>query len=178
MRIRGAGSHVLAMETSLLVMVGIGRIDASLHAEWLEQVETMRRDALPTVALRPDPHPSVLLDTAKHPSLRALLHTLQEAGPDLTYFVVWCALIASDLHVADTFLLVNITSPMACRFTLRFHLLRHRAVLERITRERTLILHADPSDEGIRLAIDVPDLGLQLAQVGTYQEALGRDCEQ
>ncbi len=167
------------MTPSLLVMVGTGRLTDSLSAQWIEHVDRMRQEALPLIAVSPDPVPSVLLDTEKRPDMRDLIGALRSADEsNLAFLASWCALIASDLSVADTFLLVNVIRPLACHITLRFHLLRHHSALARIDQVRQLTLCTAPPQESVLLALDVPDLGEQLAQVRTYQAALSRQREQ
>src|SRR5205814_1226560 len=90
------------------------------------------------------------------------------------YLVVWCALIASNLSIADTFLLVNMTKPIVCRFTLRFHLTRHRTALEMIEQTKKLAIFVEPTKELMLLDVNVPDLGEQLTQVRAYQESMTR----
>src|SRR5437016_105172 len=135
------------MDDSLIVMVGIGRMDASLSPEWIEKIETMKREALPMVAVRSEPIPSVLLDSHQAPEMRDLIRALQSKAHAPEYLVVWCALIASNLSIADTFLLVNMTKPIVCRFTLRFHLIRHRAALEMIDQTKKLAIFVEPTKE-------------------------------
>ena len=151
-------------------MVGIGRIDDSLTAQWIEQVETMRNESLPMIAVSPDRIPSVLLDVEKRPEMHELIRTLQSAGSDLEYLVVWCALIASDVSIADTFLLVNVRKPIECKLTLRFHLIRHRTALEMIDKVRKLEVYSEHPNEFVLIDVNVPDLGEQLAQVRKYEE--------
>lgn len=168
------------MTPSLLVMVGTGRLTDDLSAQWIEHVDTMRQDALPLLAVSPRPVPSVLLDTEKRPELRALIWALRTAaGADFTFLVTWCAVMASDLSVADTFLLVNVIKPLTCRIIVRFHLLRHHATLVCIDQVRQLTLCTTPPQaSSVRLALDVPDLGEQLAQVQAYQALLSRQREE
>jgi hypothetical protein len=168
-------SHALfqkSMMPSLLIMMGNGKMDAALSPKWIEQLDMMREKALPMIAVSPNPHPSVLLDTEKRPDGRDLIRSLRSAGTDLVSLVVWGALIASDLSVTDTFLLVNVIKPLECRIILRFHLLRHHSTLARIEHLHQLTICTTPPQECVRLALDVPDLGEQLAQVQVYQDAL------
>ena len=159
-------------------MMGIGRIYDSLSAQWIEWLETRRNESLPMVAVSPgtissdtpDSTPSVLLDVEKRPEMHELIRTLQSAGSDLEYFVVWCALIASDLSIADTFLLVTVRKPIECKLTLRFHLLRHRTTLEMIDQVRKLAIYTEHPNEFVVIDVNVPDLEEQLAQVRKYQE--------
>lgn len=166
------------MTPSLLIMMGNGKIDAALSPKWTEQLDTMREKAFPMIAVSPDPSPSVLLDTEKRPDGRDLIRSLHSVGTDLTSLVVWGALIASDLSVADTFLLVRVIKPLECQIILRFHLRRHHTTLVRIEHLRHLTLCTTSPQEDVRLALDVPDLGEQLAQVQVYQDALSRKREE
>ena len=160
------------MTPSLLVMLGVGKLETPLSIAWIEQLELMRRKALPMIAVSPDPVPSVLLDTQKSPDLRHLITTLRTV-PDtrLSFLAAWCGLIASDLSVAETLLLITMISPLTCTLTLRFHLLRHHATLVRIEQVRHLTLCTTTPQESVQLALDIPDLGEQLAQVRVYQAA-------
>ena len=124
------------------------------------------------IAVSPDPVPSVLLDTEKRSDLRDLIWALRSADEsNLAFLPCWCALIASDLSVADTFLLVNVIKPLECQITVRFHLLRHHSTLTRIDQVRQLTLCTMSPQESVLLTLDVPDLGEQLAQVHAYQTA-------
>lgn len=155
---------------SLLVMVGAGKLDDTLSAQWIEQLEAMRQDALPVIAASPHPTPSVLLDLEKRPDMRAVLQTLRATEEHTrAYLATWCALIASDLSIADTFLLVTMLQPLECRLILRFQILAHAAVLTAIDQARALTLCSSSPDEAVVLRLDVPDLGEQLAQVRVYQ---------
>lgn len=156
-------------------MVGTGKLNDSLSAQWIEQLDTMRQEALPMIAASPHPVPSVLLDVEKRPELRDLIRALRSADEtDLAFVSSWCALIASDLSVADTFLLVNVIRPLEYRIILRFHLLRQHSILTRIDQVRQLTLCTAPPQESVLLTLDVPDLGEQLAQIQVYQAELSR----
>jgi hypothetical protein len=165
------------MTPSLLIMMGNGKMDAALSPQWAEQLDTMREMALPMIAVSPHPSPSVLLDTEKRPDLCDLIRVLESTRADLASLVVWGALIASDLSVADTFLLVNVVKPLECRIILRFHLLRHHSALVQIERLRYVTLCTTSPQVSVRLALDVPDLGEQLTQVQVYRDALSRQRE-
>jgi len=151
-------------------MVGLGKVYDSLDAYWMKELETMRDEALPMIAISPGLVPSVLLDVEKRPGMQQLIEILQSAGSDLEYLVVWCALIASDLSVADSFLLVKVRSPIECKFTLRFHLIRHRTQLEMIDKARKVAIRTGCPDEMLVIDVNVPDLGEQLASLQEYQE--------
>lgn len=166
----------LDMDDSLIVMVGIGRVDASLSPDWVEKLESMKREAIPIVAVRGEPIPSVLLEAQQTPEVQELINALS-TGHTPEYFVVWCALIASNLSIADTLLLINMIKPIDRRLTLRFHLIRHREALEMINRLKKLAIFTEPTKELLILDVNVPDLQAQLEQVSLYQESMKQSNE-
>lgn len=154
-------------------MVGVGKLQVELSAQWYDEIEVLRQKSLPMLATSPDPVPAVLLDTLKSPELRALLWLLRVTDPaEYVAQPVWYASIASDLSIAETILLVNIISPISYQLILRFHLIRHRAFLNKLAETRRLSLTTLNPRETVMLTIDVPDLGAQLAQVQQLQKTL------
>lgn len=161
------------MTPSLLVMVGTGKLTDALSAQWIEHVDRLREAALPMIAVSPDPAPSVLLDTEQRSDLHRMIRMLRSANaPDLAFLASWCALIASDLSVAETFLLIKVIRPTEYTIVLRFHLLRHHSTLARIEQTRQLTLCTTSPQESVLLDLDIPDLGEQLAQVHLQQTTL------
>lgn len=166
------------MKDSLVVLMGILRGDERLNEEWKEQVEMIKREAIPVVAIRRDPLPAVLLDREKRSEVEVLIQTLKKAGGDApAYWVVWCSLLTQNLDIAESFLLVNVTHPVPYRFTLRFHLLRHLSVLEAIEQTGRLGIFVDPQTEVIVVDAAAPELESHLAQVRLFQQQQAKKGE-
>ena len=157
------------MENPLIILMGILRSDACLSEDWKAQVETIKREAIPVVAVRCDPLPAVLLDVEKRADVPDLIRTLKAAGSTPEHWVVWCSLLTPDLSIAESFLLVNLTAPVQCVFILRFHLLRHQSVLETIQRTGKLGIFADPGTEVVLVQVNAPELREHLAQLHQLQ---------
>jgi hypothetical protein len=163
------------MENPLVMLMGILRGDVCLSDDWKAQVETIKREAIPVIAVRCDPLPAVLLDVKKRVDVPDLIRTLKAVGRAPEHWVVWCSLLTPDLSIAESFLLVNLTIPVPYHFILRFHLLRHRSVLEAIERTGKLGIFADPETEVTLVQVNVPELREHLAQLHRFQQGKMRE---
>ncbi len=122
---------------SLHILSGFSVGETALVDYWREQVETVKRDAVPFQVLSSSLIPSILLDVRKH-SLPSTLFDATSSGLEL--WADWCTFMTPELDISDTFLFLSIYNRQRCRFVLRFQHHQHIPLLEAIEQTRQLKL--------------------------------------
>jgi hypothetical protein len=156
------------------MLVGAARRDLMWTPELAAHWATIAQHALSVVSVTPTSTPMLWVDAAQHSPLPSVAHlALQTATWEAT--CRWLALLTPDLHLAETFLCLEIRRPLVYPVVIHFHLMRHSALLAHIARGGAFHLAMEPSGQVIPfLSVSAPGLGEQMA----VAEAFGRPSQQ
>jgi len=155
------------------MFVGADRRTLAWTPELAANWATVARHALSVVSVTPTPAPMIWVDGSQRPDLEAVVHlSLHTAMWEAT--CRWLALLTVDGRLAETFLCLEVTRPLAYPLVIHFHLVRHAPFLAHIARGGTFHLALEPSGQVLPfLSVSARGLGEQLA----VAEAFGRPTQ-
>jgi hypothetical protein len=148
---------------SVTMLVGATRRDLIWTPDLAAHWTTVARHALSVASVTPTPVPMIWVDVSHQPGVAVLVRlALQTSTWEATDR--WLALLTADLQLAETFLCLEVTRPMAYPLVIHFHLVRHRTLLAALVRGGAFHLALESSGQVIPfLSISVLGLDEQLA---------------
>lgn len=150
------------------MLVGADRRELLWTPELAAQWTTLARHALPVLSVTPTPTPIFWVDTSQQPSVGDMVRLSVSTG---TWEATcrWLTLLTADLQLAETFLCLEVTLPLAYPFVVHFPVLRQRAFLEHLARGGAFHLGLEASGQVIPLvSVGTSGLAEQLATVDAF----------
>ncbi|MBA2680549.1 MAG: hypothetical protein H0U76_19405 [Ktedonobacteraceae bacterium] len=154
--------HTPQSPASLHIVSGFWAGETSHVDYWKEQVETLKRDAIPFQVLSPSPVPSIQLDVSGYPLLP---HLLDATSPTLEMWPTWCTFMTADLDISDTFLLLSVYNRQRCQFALHFQHRQHIPFLEAIEQTQQLKLSLSAHEPSCIVHFYDPELVVHLEKI-------------